>query len=330
MRTAERTDRKRRHCLPIFRFDKASGIARSVRAFLDLEGGNTRGTVPDIERHGDRANDPKHAQQHMPVYKKKIKERDPPLERIETAHLRQLPDFVIIGTQRGGTTSLYRYLTAHPDIGSALRKEVHYFDHYYEKGLDWYLAHFPVRGEAPVVGEASPSYLFHPDVPERARAAVPRAKFIALLRNPADRAYSQYQMNVRKGFESLSFEDAIKKEPERLSRSEDLASLTWRHCSYLKRGLYVDQLKRWMSLFPHEQFLILKSEDLYEDPERILRQSLAYLGLRPWSPARFKAHHLVGYPDINPSIRKRLTEYFAPYNQQLYNFLGRDLGWEDE
>src|SRR5215213_2627672 len=116
-------------------------------------------------------------------------ERDPPVECIETAHLRQYPDFIIIGTQRGGTTSLYRYLTAHPDIGQAFRKEVHFFDRYYNKGIDWYLANFPLRGEFPIVGEASPYYVFHPDVPERILAAVSQAKFIVLLRNPVDRAY---------------------------------------------------------------------------------------------------------------------------------------------
>ena len=316
--------------MPIFRFDKASDIARSVRALLDPRDDNRRGATIDLtKRHEDRAENPEHAKRKISEYKK-IKERDPPLERIETAHLRQLPDFIIIGTQRGGTTSLYRYLTAHPDIGAALRKEVHYFDRYYEKGMDWYLAHFPVRGEVPMVGEASPYYLFHPDVPERARSVVANAKFIALLRNPVDRAYSHYQMRVRKGLESLSFEEAIDKEHERLSSSDDPSSLAWRYYSYVKRGLYVEQLEHWMSVFPREQFLILKSEELYSDPARTLHQTLTYLGLQPWSLETFKAHHLMGYPEMDPATRKRLGEYYAPYNQRLYAFLGRDLGWEHE
>ena len=88
--------------------------------------------------------------------------RDPPTERIETAHLRQPPDFIIIGTQRGGTTSLFRYLAAHPEIGQASRKEVHYFDRYYENGMDWYLAHFPERGQYRLVGEATPILCISP------------------------------------------------------------------------------------------------------------------------------------------------------------------------
>jgi hypothetical protein len=258
------------------------------------------------------------------------KQRDPSQERIETAHLRRLPDFVIIGTQRGGTTSLYRYLTDHPDVGPALRKEVHFFDRHYQRGMNWYLAHFPTRDEIPVVGEASPNYLLHPDVPERARRDVPHAKFIALLRNPVDRAYSQYQMNVRRGIESLTFEDAIDKERERLNRCDDPASPTWRHYSYVKRGLYREQLERWMSVFPREQFLIIKSEDFYRSPERVVRQTLTYLGLRSWSPAQFKAYHLTEYPDMDPATREHLAEYFAPHNEQLYTLLGRDLGWEHE
>ncbi|MGH3085954.1 MAG: sulfotransferase domain-containing protein, partial [Rubrobacteraceae bacterium] len=256
--------------------------------------------------------------------------RDPPRERIETAHLRQLPDFIIIGTQRGGTTSLYRYLTEHPDVGAAFRKEVHFFDRYYEKGMDWYLAHFPVRGEFPVVGEASPYYLLHPEAPERARKAVPHARFIVLLRNPVDRAYSQYHMKVKRGVEPLPFEDAIDKERERLGSTDDPVSLAWRHYSYVERSLYVDQLRRWMNVFPREQFLILKSEDLYEDPQRILHQTQEYLGLRPWSLPGYEAYNLKEYADIDPATRRRLVDYFAPHNQQLYALLGRDLGWEHE
>jgi hypothetical protein len=256
--------------------------------------------------------------------------RDPPAWRIATAHRRRLPDFIIIGTQRGGTTSLYRYLSEHPEIGAALRKEVHYFDRYYDKGLDWYLAHFPEAGQAPVVGEASPYYLFHPAVPERVRAAIPRGKFIALLRNPVDRAYSQYQMKVRHGFESLSFEEAIAAERERLSSSDDPLSSAWRHHYYLGRGLYLDQLQRWLTVFPREQLLIVKSEEMFEEPGRIVQQTLAFLGLPPRSSRRYKAFHLAEYAAMNPATRRRLRDYFAPHNRQLYALLDHDFGWDDE
>ena len=256
--------------------------------------------------------------------------RDPPKWRIESAQRRQVPDFLIIGTMRGGTTSLYRYLGEHPDITPALRKEVHFFDRYHDKGMAWYLAHFPLREETTVVGEASPSYLFHPAVPERVREAVPDAKLVALLRNPVDRAYSHYRMIVKRGAEGLSFEAAIDQERERLSQGGDPTSLPGRRYSYLSRGLYVDQLERWLSLFPRKQLLILKSEDFFRDPGPIVQQTLAHLGLRPWNAGGRKAYHRAEYPEMNPVTRARLAAYYAPFNQRLYALLDRDLGWEHE
>lgn len=259
-----------------------------------------------------------------------VKHASPPRWRILTAPLRRRPDFVIIGTQRGGTTSLYRYLTAHPKIGAALRKEVHYLDHNYDQGPSWYLAHFPLRGRVPVVGEASPYYLFHPDVPRRARAIIPSAKFIAVLRNPVDRAYSHYQMKVRRNLETLSFEEAITREDERLAGIADRSNPAWRHFSYLHRGLYEEQLQRWMSVFPRDQFLIVKSEEFYAEPERILHETLAVLGLEPGTPPALKVYNLAEYSDMDGGTRQRLLDYYAPHNHRLYDLLGRDLGWEHE
>ena len=135
--------------------------------------------------------------------------RIPPLEKLFrgiTFPIRLLPDFLIIGTQRGGTTSLHRYLDAHPCVGPAANKDLHFFDRRYHKGLAWYQGHFPtfiekyyaehLRGRAFVTGEASPSYLFHPFAPKRVAKAMPHVKLIVLLRNPIDRAYSQYHHAV--------------------------------------------------------------------------------------------------------------------------------------
>jgi hypothetical protein len=257
-------------------------------------------------------------------------DRDPPAWRIETAHLRQTPDFIIIGTQRGGTTSLYRYLTAHPEVGAAFRKEVHYFDRYYEKGRDWYLAHFPERGEFPIVGEASPYYLFHPEAPERVRAEAPNARLIALLRNPVDRAYSQYHMKVARGLESLPFAEAIDREPDRLAADRDPLGPAWRHHTYLARGAYAKQLRRWLAHFPREQLLILQSEAFYAAPERTLHETQAFLGLRPSSPGAFKVFHEADYAEMEAGLRRCLRDYFAPLNAELYDLVGVDFGWEDD
>src|SRR5437879_9845243 len=135
------------------------------------------------------------------------------LYRGTTNWIRLLPDFIIIGTQRGGTTSLYSYLASHPSVGPASTKEVHFFDNKYTKGLAWYRAHFPsaiekyyaehIQKRKFITGESSPYYLFHPHVPKRVAKDVPHAKFIVLLRNPVDRAYSQYNHAVDGGRETV-------------------------------------------------------------------------------------------------------------------------------
>ncbi len=247
----------------------------------------------------------------------------------EDVHLRQPPDFIIIGAQKGGTTSLHRYLTHHPDVGGSIRKEVHFFSWLYDRGLDWYLAHFPQRGKFAMVGEASTSYLSDPDVPERVRRAVPDAKLIALLRNPVDRAFSQYQMNVRKGFEPLPFEEAIDREPERLRLAADRSTTQWRYSSYLARGLYAEHLEWWLAAFPRGQLLVLRSEDFFARPEEGLAEALAFLGLPPWRPDAFEVYNPGAYGGMRPETRARLAAFFAPHNRRLGELLGRDFGWDD-
>ena len=108
---------------------------------------------------------------------------------------RCLPDYLLIGAQKCGTTSLYNYLVSHPEVRRCLRKEVGYFDQHFDRGLAWYLAHFPMKsfvGFQQVTGEATPDYYYSPQAPQRAHLVMPQAKLIILLRNPVDRAHSQY------------------------------------------------------------------------------------------------------------------------------------------
>ena len=187
------------------------------------------------------------------------------LYRSATSSLRTLPDFLIIGAQKGGTTSLYLYLNEHPNIGGAVIKEVSFFDKNYHQGLAWYRAQFPtplrklytrdVRKQNYIVGEASPGYLIYPHAPERIAKILPRVKLIALLRNPVERAYSQYRHNVERGYEQLSFADAIEAEEERTRAEKEKVlndaqynSTAFFRYSYLARGVYVDQLKHWLEL----------------------------------------------------------------------------------
>ena len=273
------------------------------------------------------------------------------LYRATTNPIRLLPDFVIIGTQRGGTTSLYNYLAGHPCVGTASIKEVHFFDTpHYKQGLAWYRAHFPssiqkyylqqIQKQAFITGEASPYYLFHPFAARRMAKSLPLVKLIVMLRNPIDRAYSHFYHEVAGGHEKFSsFEEAIEREEERLGgelekmlADEYYASYNYRHYSYLARGLYADQLQTWLGLFPKEQLLILKSEDFYADTSATFKQTLAFLDLANVDSRQhkevFKKYNTTKPPKMNPATRKRLIEYFEPHNARLYKLLGRDFEWD--
>jgi hypothetical protein len=180
-----------------------------------------------------------------------------------------------------------------------------------------------------MVGEASPFYIIHPEVPQRLHHILPTARIIVLLRNPIDRAYSHYQLMVKRGLEHLSFELAVEREAERLERSGGIESPEWRQFSYLVRGEYAAQLERWYSIIPRERMLVLKSENLYSDPGSLVDEALTYLGLPLFRPNSLKAYHLATYEAMNPSTRQRLTDHFAPLNQRLYALIGRNLGWDD-
>ena len=261
-----------------------------------------------------------------------------------TAPLRPLPDFLIIGAQKAATTALYAYLRWHPGITGPSFKEVSFFDLHYTRGDAWYRAHLPARprlwavkqcyGEWPLVGEASPSYLFHPLAAERVAALMPEAKLIAVLRNPVDRAFSHYQHEVALGREELSFEDALdaegdrmRGELERMAQDPSYFSHAWWNYTYAARGNYAEQLERWFAAFPHEQLLVLISEDLLEEPAASYARTLDFLGVRPHELSSFPRIFARDYSEMSPAARERLEHEFKEPNRRLAALLGRDLPW---
>lgn len=256
--------------------------------------------------------------------------------RLATSPVRVLPDFLILGAKKCGTTALYSYLIEHPAITSALRKEVHFFDGRYGYGPLWYRSFFPThasRWRGRLTGEATPDYLYHTFTAERIHSILPDVRLIALLRNPIDRAYSFYNHNLRAGLESLSFEEAIAAEPGRLEQdSPHPASngfgFARNNFSYLARGRYVDQLKVWLEHFPPDQLLLLATEELHTDSEGTLRKTLDFLGLPYAAPAAFRRMNAAPYPAMNPATRAELSIRMQPDNERLYELVGRDFGWD--
>lgn len=256
--------------------------------------------------------------------------------RLRMSQPRALPDAIILGAQKCGTSSLHNYLVQHPGIVEPLRKEVHYFDLNHARGERWYRAHFGRLGEAGLNVDSSPYYLFHPAVPRRLHALCPDAKLIVLLRDPVRRAYSHYWHERDKGRETLSFEEAIAAEADRLgASSQQLADGTLergyahQHFSYLARGRYAEQLERWFTPFPRGQFLILRFEDLARDPLRVLDTTVGFLGLPPTRSVSLEARNTRRYPPMAAATAARLREYFAPHDRRLHALLGDWPGWGD-
>jgi hypothetical protein len=364
---------KEERSLPGFRLNRAFGVWRDAKAFLSIQGGVTRGTVPDPKQHEEQL---ERLRNIVTRQKKALRRKDRQIEeqaarlenlgerrhrerRLKTAltqqrtknfHLRNeldtmkglvqsvedtslaawvldeteigsLPDFVIIGAQKGGTSFLYHLLTRHPLVEPAARKELHFFDGpaFSERGAQWYRRCFPSPkwndGRRSITGEATPYYLFDPRVAERMAEVAPQARLITLLRNPVDRAYSHYQMQVKRSTETRTFEEAMEQQDS----------------SYLSKGIYIDQLRRWFEFFSRDQMLLLKSENFFEDPVGSLKVVLDFLDLPEWEPEASELQerrHKGGYKQMmDPSTRRRLETFFEPHNQRLYEYLGVDFGW---
>jgi hypothetical protein len=268
--------------------------------------------------------------------------------RVLTSPFRLTPDFIIIGAQRGGVSTAYQYLIQHPCVAPIFEQEVHFFDFNFTKNLLWYRSHFPsvltkyhvkrTTHQDMLSGEGSAYYLFHPLVPRRVLRRLPTVKLIVLLRNPVDRAYAHYCQKVKQGIEHLrSFEEAIeneegrlKGEVDRILENESYFSFNHAMYSYLSRGIYVDQLKNWMDVFPREQILIIRSEDLlFEDPQAALKRLLQFLELPDWEPRHYwKVDTRDHASSLNPATRQRLLLHFEPHNRRLYQFLDVNYHWE--
>ena len=192
-----------------------------------------------------------------------------------------------------------------------------------------------MRGRRIITGEATPYYMFHPHACKRIAAILPNVKLIALLRNPVDRAYSHYHNKIRGGRENLTFEEAIESEPRRLAGElekmlidESYFSVHHGHHGYLSRGLYVEQIKAWHACVPKEQLLIVDSETFFADPQGIYDKVCALLGLAPYRIRELIVNNPGDYDQKMPAaLRKKLIDYFAPHNEELFGYLGVRFDW---
>lgn len=247
-----------------------------------------------------------------------------------------LPDFLVIGAQKAGTTSLYDELCANEAILPARKKEVRFFDRHWSRGATWYRWSFPTRrvmGTAHLTGEATPDYLLHPQAPARAASVVPACRLIAVIRHPVDRAHSQYRMNLALGTEQRPFEEAVDDELARLETRS--GAEPWSderiHHSYVERGRYLPQFTRWLEHYPRSSLHVTSLESMRRHPSEELAAVHRFLGVDATRPPRTYAHaNRRVYEDLPAALRARLFALFTDDLAATEELLGLRLGYTEE
>jgi len=257
----------------------------------------------------------------------------------ESTHfLHTLPNYLIIGAVKSGTSSLYSYLIEHPNVKPALTKQIHFFDKYYDRGINWYKTNFPLKlsMKGNITGEATPFYFIHPLAPQRILKISPQVKLIVMLRNPIDRAYSHYQMEARHDKEKFSFEKAIEMENswiedqfKKLKNNSNYYNQDFFSRSYLYTGLYYEHLKRWIEVFPKERYLIVNSDEFNEKPDLWYNKTLEFLELPKYSLKKYEKMKKGKYSPMKESTRKNLQEFYKPHNEKLYKYLSINFNWDN-
>lgn len=261
-----------------------------------------------------------------------------------TARWRMTPSFVIVGAQRAGTTTLFRLLSDHPDVvRPTVSKGTGYFDDSYQQGPQWYRAHFPLRprrardGVAPVTFECSGYYLFHPHAAYRMARDLPDVRVVVVLRDPVERAYSAHQHELARGFETLGFEAAVEleqartaEEARRLAEDERHVSFAHRHHSYLGRGEYAAQLARLHDAFGADRVHVVEADAFFADPVPEFSRLQEWLGLPVWVPDEVPRWNARPRVPMDPRVRARLQEYFAPHDAALAEMLGHQPVWRSK
>ena len=260
-----------------------------------------------------------------------------------TGPLRVLPDFIIIGSMKCGTTSLYYDICEHPCASPAAYDEIGFFDSNFHLGLNWYRSMFPTKRRiedirrkegVAITGEDTPFYFWNPVAAKRIQKLLPNIKLITILRNPIDRAYSEYQDLVSSESNSPSFETFIENEIN--TRRKDSSLITEENFeifnqknSYLLKGVYVDQLKIWAGLFPKEQIFTLSTENLNSEPITALESVFQYLNLPDYKIKNTRRQKQKKYVPMNSQTRKILIEFFKPHNERLFKFIGKKFDWDE-
>jgi hypothetical protein len=254
-----------------------------------------------------------------------------------------MPEVLVIGAQRSGTTTLYRVMSDHPDlVRPTFSKGIGYFDVNYDRGERWYRGHFPLRpvartrhgGSLPVAFESSGYYSFHPLAAGRIARDLPGVKVVMMVRDPVERAHSAYKHEFARGFETESFADAVALESQRLAGEvermlEDptYTSFEHRHHAYVGRGEYSTQVERFHRELGADRVHVVDADDFFADPVTQLEELTSWLGLSPWTPSTVEQWNARPGDAMTDQLRAELRQHFEPFDRRLEELTGRVPSW---
>lgn len=254
------------------------------------------------------------------------------LVRRATSWMRPLPDAIVVGAMKAGSTSAYALMLEHPLVRGPGGKEVHFLDRHFERGESWYRSHFPAAlpGRDWVAVESTPYYLSFPLAPARLAELVPDVRLVVLLRDPVERAVSQWKQRSAEGRETRTLAAVLEEErslPDEVTVAPGFDTERHRR-QILVHGHYAIQLRRWLAAFGRDQILIVDSRDLFSEPQATMGRVFGFLGLDAVAVHDVSPRNVGDQRRIDPSTRAALGAYYRPFNEELFELLGTRFEWE--
>jgi hypothetical protein len=260
-----------------------------------------------------------------------------------TSSFRTLPNFFVIGGVRCGTTSLYHYLGQHNCIKQAMYDELGYFDDNFHLGLNWYRSLFPTKFIQKKIEskykkfltyDVTPFYIYNPLVVDRIFKFSPNAKIIAVLRNPIDRAYSNFNNRIQdEGDTETTFEEIVYSEIEKIknnknNKENNVFLVNEFYELLLARGFYAKQLEFWFKKFPRKNMLLISSEELAVNTDKTISEIFEFLEVPDQKINDLTKQNKIKYPKMKDSTREILINFFKPHNEKLFEILGSKFDWD--
>jgi hypothetical protein len=259
-----------------------------------------------------------------------------------TGFIRVIPDFLVIGAKRCGTTSLYQHLPEHPCISKSPHDNMGFFNDNFHLGVNWYKSFFPTTFTRKKIKskfgnflafDVTTKYMEEESTANNVYQTKPNMKIIIILRNPVDRAYSQYHLSVRQTAERRSFEDVVEENMNRLNKESHehykiKPKFSAKEDNYLKKGLYALQLRYWLKIFPRENILIVSTEEFESNQQIIYNKIFEFLNISKFEVKNTKKMQKGNYPPIKSETRNLLLDYFRPHNHELFELINMEFDWD--